>query len=137
MSNGCSFNCAGISVVASIIVGIIAAFLRITGVITVSSAFLWVVFGIAIVYLAVLLFTASVSNYSNFRRCMCSILNVLLVGILGAILASIILLAIEFAVTSIIGAVLVGALIFFFSLIITATACLVRCLTRCYDNDEN
>ena len=56
----CRNNCTSIAVVVSIIIGIITAFLRITGVITVTPAFLWVVFGIAVVYLAVVLATTAV-----------------------------------------------------------------------------
>ncbi len=43
----CSNKCACTSIIASIIIGIVAGILRITGVITVTPAFLWVVFGIA------------------------------------------------------------------------------------------
>ena len=56
----CRNNCTSIAVVVSIIIGIITAFLRITGVITATPAFLWVVFGIAVVYLAVVLTTTAI-----------------------------------------------------------------------------
>mgnify|MGYP003296288645 FL=1 len=47
----CKASCAGVSIVVSIIVGIIAGMLRFMGTITLTPAFLWVVFGIAVVYL--------------------------------------------------------------------------------------
>ena len=83
-------ECVGWGVIASVIIGVITALLRITGIIATTPAFLWVVFGVAVGYLAVLL-------------------------------------AIPFAATSIVGAVLVGLLLLFFSLIFTASACLVKC----------
>ena len=51
-------DCVGLAAAVSVILGIIASFLRITAVITVTPAFLWVTFGIAVVYLAVLLAVA-------------------------------------------------------------------------------
>ena len=53
----CRANCAGVSIVASIIVAIIAGMLRFMGIITLTSAFLWVTFGIAVVYLGLSLFS--------------------------------------------------------------------------------
>ena len=127
----CRNGCTSLSVVASIILGIIAAFLRFSAVITVTSAFLWVTFGIAVVYLAVILITAAASSNYATKSCLCSILPVLLTGILGTILLSVILLAISFAATSVIGAIFTGLLILFFFLMILSTACLVKCLTGC------
>ena len=130
--SGCKCSCSAISFIASIIIGIIAAVLRYTAVITVTPAFLWVVFGIAVVYLALaFVATASVRTGSNTRQCICSALSALITGILGTVLLSVVLLAIEFAATSFIGAVLVGALLFFFSLTVTSTACLVKCFAGC------
>lgn len=132
MSNfgcNCKSSCTGIAIVASLIIGIITAFLTITAVITVTPAFLWVVLGIAVVYLAILLFTRG----RGAIGCACSILPVLLIGILGAILVSVILLAISFAATSIVGAIITGLLLAFLSLIFTTTACLVNCEAGCDD----
>ena len=124
---GCRSDCVGISVVASIIVGIIAAFLRITGAITVTAAFLWVALGVAVVYLAVLLLATALRR----RNTCCTPLSAVLIGILGTILFAVILLAITFAATSVAGAVITGLLLAFSSLIFTATACLIRCFSEC------
>lgn len=124
-------SCTGLAIIVSVIIGIIAAFLRITAVITVTPAFLWVVFGIAVVYLAVTLVTASTIKTYNAAECICSILPVLLIGILGAVLTAVILLAVEFAATSVIGAIITGLLLLFFSLTLTVTACFARCLAGC------
>ena len=146
-------DCVGIGIIASVIIGVIAAFLRITAVITVTPAFLWVVFGIAGGYLAVLLATGGLSgsislenitmahNDANVQDADYVIeeatittitpLSALLAGILGTILVAVILLAISFVATSIIGAILTGLLLLFFSLIITATACLVKNVANC------
>ena len=128
----CRISCPLLSVVASIIIGIIAAFLQISAVITVTPAFLWVVLGIAVVYLAVLLVVTATLEGPDVRiGCLCPILSTLLIGILGAILFSIILLGVAFAATSIIGAIFTGALLAFLSLLITSTVCLIKCLARC------
>ena len=129
----CRNDCIVCSVVASIILGIVAAMLRFMATITVTPAFLWVVLGVAIVYLAVLLISSIFLRNTGFKRCLCSILPVLLAGILGTVLISIILLAITFVATSVIGAIFTGLLILCFSLIITSTSCLITCITGCSD----
>lgn len=134
-SCNCNSSCVGLSVIASIIIGVITAFLTITAAITVTPAFLWVLLGIAVVYLAVSLIAATFLRGGGIRSCVCRILPVVLTGILGTILGSVILLAITFAATSIIGAIITGALLFFFALLITATACLVKCAAGCTDNN--
>lgn len=133
----CYYNtrctCTCFAIIASVIIGVVTAFLTLTAVITVTPVFLWVAFGIAVGYLAVLLLV-SAQGYSVSRNCFCRILPVLLTGILGTVLTSVILLAIEFAATSIIGAIITGLLLIFFSLILTTTACLVKCEANCSNN---
>lgn len=126
----CRVNCPLITVIAAVIIGVIAAFLQITGVITVTAAFLWVVFGIAIVYLAVLAVTAALIRRAEVTGC-CAVTNTLLVGILGTILFAVVLLAVGVIATSIVSAILVGLLLFFFTLTVGGTACYVRCMTDC------
>ena len=117
------FSCLTLGFIASLIIGVITAFLQITAVIAVTPAFLWVTLGIAVVYLAANLFAA--------RGGCCTAVSTVLAGILGTILFSLVLLAVTFAATSVIGAIFVGLLLFFFSLTITATACLVKCRANC------
>lgn len=123
---GCRNTCTSIAVVASLIIGVVTAFLRIMAIITVTPAFLWVTFGIAVVYLAILLADALFSHNGTEHACIAKTVSAILIGILGTILFSVVLLAIPFAATSIIGAIITGTLLFFFSLIITTTTCLVR-----------
>lgn len=125
---GCGYKntCTSIAVVASLIIGVVTAFLRIMAVITVTPAFLWVTFGIAVVYLAILLGNALFAHWDAEHACVAKTINAILIGILGTVLFSVVLLAIPFAATSIIGAIVTGVLLFSFSLTITATACLVR-----------
>lgn len=133
MSTSCSCcrpGCTVIAVAVSLIIGVITAFLRITAAITLTPAFLWVLLGIAVVYLAIVLVAGALSR-NECCEGLCSIITSLLAGILGTILLSIVLLAIEFVATSVIGAILAGALLFFFFLMITSTACLVRCFYNC------
>lgn len=127
----CRCNCTAVAVVASIILGILAAFLQITGAITVAAAFLWVILGIAVVYLGVLVIANTLTRCTEQASCACSSLGAILVGIAGSILFSIILLAVGIIATSIVSAILVGLLVFFFFLTILATACYVRYLGNC------
>ena len=126
----CRNSCTTIAVIISIAVGIIAAFLRITAAITVTPAFLWTLFGIAVVYLAVLLLTASFAKCCDAHRpcCLSRAVTVVLGAIIATIFFAVVLLAIEFVATSIVGAVFTGLLLLSFFLTITETACLVRCL---------
>lgn len=126
-------NCVGLSVIASVIIGVVTALLQITAIITVTPAFLWAVLGVALVYLAVVLIAVALTHRSVLPTCVCSILTALLVGILGTALLAVVLLAITFAATSILGAIIVGGLILFLTLTVASTACLVRCLANCND----
>ena len=138
MSTNCNCyfktSCAGISIVASIIIGLITAMLRFMGVISTTPAFLWVTFGIAVVYLGILLIISAFSSCADRNYCKRITIPVLLVGILGTILTSVILLGIEFAATSIIGAIITGIVLAFFTLIVTSTACLIKCQYQCLDD---
>ena len=128
----CRADCTVIAVAVSLVLGVITAFLRITAAITLTPAFLWVLLGTAVVYLAVILVAGALSRNECCEN-LCSIITAILSGIIGTIILSIVLLAIEFVATSILGAVLTGTLLFFFFLIVTSTACLVRCLFNCND----
>ena len=126
----CRNRCALLAIVASVIIGIVAAFLLITGTITVPPVFLIVAFGIAVAALGVLVIaTALVRRYAG--ACLCTALQTLLTGILGTILLSVVLLAVGIVATSVVSAILVGLTAGFFALTITGSACFVRCLADC------
>ena len=135
MSN-CSCSCSNrndciiIALAASIIIGITAAILRYIAVITVTPAFLWVVFGIAVAFLA-LAFIAGLNSRGCADECVCRTLRVWLGAVLITILLAVVLLAIAFAATSVLGAILTGVLIAAFSAIITTTACFIFCIADC------
>ena len=128
---GCRFNCTLAALITSIIVGVVAAFLQVTGTITVGVAFLWVALGIGAVYLAGLLWTAVLRRKTEAPGCLCGALNALLAGVLGTVLLSLVLLAVGIVATSILSAVLVGLLLFFLWLTVSASACYIRCATGC------
>ena len=125
----CRMDCTAIAIIVSIFIGIITAFLTYSAVITVTPAFLWVLFGIAVVYLGVVLLT-SVTACPERNVC-CRGLYTLLAGILGTILTAVILLGITFAATSIAGAIISGLLLFFFTLLIAGTTCVITCRYNC------
>ena len=123
----CRDNCTLLAVVASLIVGIIAAFLQITGVIALTPAFLWVLFGVAVGFLAIGVAFSGCNRCEE--ACRGSSLSALLIGALGTVLLSVVLLGVSFAATSVVGALFTGALLFFFALLLTSAACLIR--ARC------
>ncbi len=126
----CRNRCVLLAIVASIIIGIVAAFLQITGTITITPVFLIVAFAVAIAALGVLaLTTALVRRYAG--SCLCTALQAVLTGILGTVLLSVVLLAVGIVATSVISAILVGLTAGFFALTVTAAACFVRCLADC------
>ena len=131
ISCSCRCRCTIAAVLLSAIVGVLTAFFQITGVITVTDTFLWVVFGIAVGYLAVLVIATALARRAEVCSCACDLLDVLLTGILGSILLSVVLLAVGIVATSILSAILVGGLLFFFALMLTVSACYVRCLADC------
>ncbi len=126
----CRNACTTLAVIVSAVVGIIAAFLRITAAITVTPAFLWTVFGIAVVYLGVVLVASASVNCCDKKTpcCLETTVTILLGAIIATILFAVVLLAVEFVATSIVGAVLTGLLLLSFFLTLTETACLVRCI---------
>lgn len=133
MSNSncrCTIGCPYISIFASIIIGIISGFLSFSAIITVTPAFLWVIFGIAVVYLAIALVLSAVSGGTE-NGCVCRAVVTFFTGVLGTILTSLILLAVAFAATSIIGAVITGLAIAFFALTILSVVCLIKCFVNC------
>lgn len=130
-SCNCKCRCPLAALIVSVILGVVTAFLQITGVVTAAPVFLWVVFGISIVYLGVLVIAAALARGAEAGACLCTALNALLIGILGTILFAVVLLAVGIVATSILSAILVGILLFFFTLTVTSTACLVRDLLHC------
>lgn len=129
-SCGCKCNCTLFAAVVSGILGVLAAFFQITGVITVTPVFLWVVLGVAVTFLGILLLTRGLRSENRFA-CGCTALTGTLAGILGSILFAVILLAVGIVATSIVSAILLGILLFFFAMIFTSAACLIRCSGDC------
>lgn len=127
---GCNFRCGctAAALIASLLTGVIGAFLQITAAITLTTVIYWVLLGSAVAELGILTLTA---GDHQLCTCSCAALNAVLLGILGTILFAGILLVVTFPATSILGAIAVGALFASFALIITATVCLVRALNGC------
>ncbi|MBO5364213.1 MAG: hypothetical protein J6A56_01950 [Clostridia bacterium] len=99
--------------------------------IALTPAFLWVVFGIAVVFLGATALATSATNGFGVGTCVCTALTTLIIGSLGTILLSLVLLAVTFAATSVIGAIFAGLLLALFSLLITSVACLIKQLSGC------
>ena len=125
---GCNCNyrptCSGFAVIAAAVLGVLAAFLQLGGVIALSAALIGVFFGIAVGYLAVVTVAAALAR----RQGCCISLGTVLAGALGTIAVSVVLLVVDLAAGSILAAIGTGVLVFFFALTMTATACYARCL---------
>ena len=127
----CRFNCTLFAVLSAAVLGVIAAFLFISGTIAVTATFLWVALGIGVVYLAGLAIASTRCRCADPTSCLCRSLDALLAGVLGTILLSLILLAVGIVATSTLSAVLVGGLAFFLWLTVASAACYVRCAADC------
>lgn len=125
----CKPGCTGIAVIVSLVVGVVVAFLQITGVLLLTPLILWVLFAVAAVYLATTLLAAFFAR--NWSLCACSALSAFLTGVLGSVLLSAVLLTAGVIPAGILGAVVTGLAALFFTLMVTSAACLIRCLTRC------
>ena len=133
-SSNCSprCSCTALTVIGSIIVGIITAILVTTATVAITPAFLWVLFGIAALYLPVLLlFTALRRGMGG--PCICRTLTALLIGLLGTILLALVLLGVALPATGFLLPFLAGVLLFFFALTVGSSACLIRCALGCED----
>ncbi len=129
-------ECAFLAIAASIIVGVVAAISQFTAIVTFSTIFYIVAFGIAVLFLGVLLALVPVLYRTACRNCCNSNVKLTTVGILGTIVTAIILIAVGFAATSVLGAIFVGLLAAFFTLIITSVVCTINCAASC-DYREN
>ena len=127
----CKCNCTLLAHIASIILGIVAAVLRITAVITVTPAFLWTLLGISVGYLILTQVTSVFIR--DCTECVRETLTATLLGALVTAVLSVVLLGVTFAATSFIGAILTGLLIFAFFFTLTSSACLTKCLA-CNDD---
>lgn len=129
----CKRDCTLLAVIAAVILGIVAAFLQITGVITVTTAFLWVALGIGVVSVGILALTVALANGRGSGCCLCNSVDTVLTGALGTSLLAVILLAVGITATSVVSAILVGLLVAFLALIFGGAGCLIRCLADCDD----
>lgn len=123
-------DCTLIAFIASLIIGIVTAFLRITAVIIPTDVFFWVIFGISVGFLAITLIAVTSSQNSFNCECKEKALGTQLISILATVLLSLILLAVDFVATSVLGAILTGLALFFFSLTLGSTACLIKCFAN-------
>ena len=123
----CRPGCTGVAVIAAAVVGVLTAFLQISGVVAFSAVLVGGFLGIAVVYLAVLTVAAALAR--NAQGC-CGNLGAALAGILGTVAAAVVLLVVDIAAASVLGALLTGVLLFFFTLALAATACYARCLCQ-------
>jgi len=124
-------RCSLAALVIGAILGVLTAFLQITGTLVLTTAFLWAALGIGLGYLAALVISTAMVRREENCSFRCQQLNTLLVSILGSIFLGAVLLAVGIIATSIFNALAVGLLVFFVALTLGEAACYVRCLAGC------
>lgn len=127
----CKRDCTFFAVIVSAVLGILTAFLLISGVIIIPVLFLQAALVVALVFLALVTGAFILSRRAERACCLCPALDGLLAGVLGTILLSVVLLVAVLPATSVLGTILTGLLVTVFSLLLTSAACLIRCLADC------
>ncbi len=130
-SCSCKCDCTGIGIVLSIIVGIITAVTVYNGLIDVTPAFLWAIFGIGTVSLFVALIAAIEIRAAGLEGCICPVVSTLLIGIIGTIISSAFALGFGIAAASIPLAILAAIVTIFTLIMISSFACLTICVSGC------
>lgn len=121
-------SCTILAVIISAVVGIVLAFAQMSSGITLSTIYLAVILGIAVIYLAVTLLSVATARYQFRSLCSRSALDALIIGIIGTIIMAIVSILVGIAAT-VIGAVIVGLLGGFLALMLSATVCVIKFLS--------
>ncbi len=132
--NSYTFDGNTIGVILSILFGVAAGFLFFNGLLpTVTTGV--IVAGI-VAAIALILFWVSVISRKPYtdNDCVCENFGLLLTGILGTFVTTIIILTVTLVVTSPIFAILVGLAAFFFALIIVGIISYLSCIADCEDD---
>ena len=124
-------DCAFIAVIASVIAGIITAFLNFSATIAVPQYVLWIFFGVALGFLAISILASALRNCCETNICLCTSLTTLSVGVAGTVIASLILLLADIATAGIIGSLITGLLFASFALTITSAICIAKNFASC------
>lgn len=124
-------DCTLAAVVASVIIGVVAAFLNFSATITIPLFVYWIFFGVALIFLALSLLVAPFTGRGESRGCLCTALSTFLFGIFGTVLLSLVLVLVDIAATGLLASVLIGLLFASLALTVTSVACLIKCLFNC------
>ncbi len=133
MSNSyccCRRDCTTWAIVVSVVLGVLAVFLQVTGVITIGVAALTAALGVGLVALAVLLLAMATASGGD-GYCLCRSVTAALAGAIGTIVLAIVLLALALPATGLAFLLLSGLLVAAFTLLVASVVCLIRCLTGC------
>ena len=133
MSNSyccCRRDCTTWAIVVAVILGVLAVFLQVTGVITISVAALTAARGVGLVALAILLLAMAATRAED-SYCLCRAVGTALIGAVGTIVLALALLALPLPATGLVYLVLTGLLVAAFTLLLASVVCLIRCVTGC------
>lgn len=124
-------DCTLISVIASVIAGIIAAFLNFSGTIVLPQFVLWIFFGVALGLLALAFAAAPFACRCANKECFCASVTAFLIGVFGAVTAALVLVLVDITAGGLLASLITGLLFGFFALTITSAGCIVKNLFGC------
>jgi len=131
-SRNCGFRaCESIGLIISIVFGVLVAALFASGLIPFITTAVWILFGLAVLFLVFLVsgvYFAALSVAPALQKCICKNALCLLAGTIGTIISAIVALSIELVFTLIAVIVIIGFLAFFFALMILGLIALIRCI---------
>ena len=133
MSNSyccCRRDCTTWAIVAAVVLGVLAVFLQVTGVIVIGAAALTAALETGLIALGVLL-VAMAAAHTGEGYCLCRSVTAALVGAVGTIVLALALLTLPLDVTGIVFLLLTGLLVAAFTLLVASVVCLIRCLSGC------
>jgi len=123
-----------ISVVLSVLFGIAAGFLFANGFLPFVFVGIGIALGIAIITLILLWGAVTAKKPYSDNDCICENLGLLLAGIIGTIITSIIALSVFLIPGVTIFAILVGLVAFFFALLLIGIVSYLTCVSDCDDD---
>ena len=122
--------CTILAVTVSVITGIAVAFAQMSGGITLSGIYFAGLLGVAILYMPVTAIIAAVT-YSHSRSLRNTpALFIQMLSIIGSIVLSVVAILVGTAVSAAASTVIAGLYAFFFALLFTSTACIIKFLAN-------
>lgn len=126
----CRRDCTTWAVVVAGILGVLAVFLQVTGVITIGTGALTAALYGGLIALGVLLVAMAATQGAD-TYCLCRSVTAALAGAVGTVVLALALLTLPLPATGVVFLLLTGLLVAAFALLVASVVCLIRCLAGC------